>query len=1596
MAPVPSWQYQSPNRSALNTGSNIADAIVIADDDEDVISSAAPPPSQSQGVREKMPTITGNRAGPPAPAPKNEVVSLQSSHSQGSQPMIPKESHETNSQSPLRTSWEYQRAEPMEIPNDTLPDTATNSTISTTDKTASQQSEPIDIVNVLVNDSQPNNPTRDGELGSNVPNSQLPSQIAQSAKEGSTESQFQANNQSNIFEFVGSSGQPTRREFKPPQPSQHLDISDVEIKAETFYNGRRKIRCPGSGSGGSHIVFYGTKKVDGVVMYGCILGVNDIGCGHTATAAEYVNLVELYATGSKILNRRARVHAIGKSNITAKDIAHSKRTYGPTERTSWDRDSASQVSAINQGGANGEELALHEAPSIFRVFSRPSKTSSVVSQSSPASRQSTPTQSIERVRLGSVPVGSRSSRALDTPIGFSAQPQDLNSNSGGVESAELNCNREHSHGVNGVLARVPEANGQSKHSQHHLASTVHHYSPPPASQIQPSENLSATNPYDIYNSKVLHSSVLDVSSSAIATMPHIPLRPFSATTQIGGVCMKCGEEKGSIAGDKPVPCRKCGVRYHRGCSEALSNLPLGSSDWTCSKCKTKRRAEVKASGTSTPHSAGSRGHSAAADPPPVVSSVSSLKRKREDHDSSTNKRGHITRIPISSLTLNPNREPPTQVQLQCPSNQSTVKVPTQASLPHVDSPLEPEEQSRRTALSNSSKHNIIAPEPPQKKRRTHYPTLTHGGKPSTCEPPVKSSVETHIDSDCFIIEPVKDVNTSATTVTTAVAPEIQTTAITSKPPADAVESTKFTETQRQASMHLRSILQNEGTSLKLPHRRKTATPTIDTPAETAAIDRVSSAPPATIRRSTPRQPSPEIPFSRPPKSPEPDIVSSFSDVIEQYKKRCEAAEDKCHKLEKEAEKHKSLTEKLAAMTEKWQNSEKKAQEGLNQRVKLHNDMEELRKETNRLCDLERQGARRSKDEVMSLQARLEDRSREARENLRLRREESKAKQRLIEEVEAGRTVRASLEGQLSAAIATYGKLKGELVAARVGTGKLQEAYDREKALKEALEKALNQKMNSEVLKASLSSAAEIEKLQRDVVERDQIISRLDYQMRVETNKAENFKRDLRLREKDLSSELSKQSSLTNWSHDLRHKLGETEESYKAEKAKAASSLAQVESLKSLLEEKEKELERSKLETIELEARFLQSQDKNNQAEAPTALIVQLRQWQEKHTKAEESISKLWEKNKQAEETISRLEAQARRMENDYGSMVSDMNKACLESIRGSENSHRKKQTMEWLNQQMNRASYFMRWRCHQLEELCRREQLSLPEDGYKREKFVFFGQFLPDIDPDIHFESDGMNMEPLKLVGLDKVDLDEPALDQPCCDGAVSPTLGEPALRESASNVVTLAKLSLGKQNLPMLVGSGSNEIHADGLDVEMDLEPEPEPEPEPELEPQIDEPAFDFDSEFNVVDPFMPNPMPTDPVSINLYENENRTRSIRTSNDRGFKKPRWRRWLEKAQEINFRATSITGAVIVTNSDGSLCTEEDDGDELGGIKTRKRGRMSFEEFTGVELTKFVPITVGVSEKLAFKKFEKNLRTGGLSRSAVIYRVGRNVPGELRD
>ncbi|KAF3308040.1 hypothetical protein TWF173_001974 [Orbilia oligospora] len=160
-----------------------------------------------------------------------------------------------------------------------------------------------------------------------------------------------------------------------------------------------------------------------------------------------------------------------------------------------------------------------------------------------------------------------------------------------------------------------------------------------------------------------------------------------------------------------------------------------------------------------------------------------------------------------------------------------------------------------------------------------------------------------------------------------------------------------------------------------------------------------------------------------------------------------------------------------------------------------------------------------------------------------------------------------------------------------------------------------------------------------------------------------------------------------------------------------------------------------------------------------------------------------------------------------------------------------------------------------------------------------------------------------------------------------------------------------------------------------------------PVLEP---EPEFDF----GVSNPMLPQCGTEVDAVGDLPENH----QVRTSQPW---KERYEAWynrnpraLHLHRSCKRELTSIKGKVKVLETDGSECKPDDDKADLRG-RTRKRGEMTFDEFRGINQNEVVPVSMEKCGKVVFRKAEKNRRTGGLSRHAVMYKTGRNVPGELR-
>ncbi|KAK6510060.1 hypothetical protein TWF481_004773 [Arthrobotrys musiformis] len=167
----------------------------------------------------------------------------------------------------------------------------------------------------------------------------------------------------------------------------------------------------------------------------------------------------------------------------------------------------------------------------------------------------------------------------------------------------------------------------------------------------------------------------------------------------------------------------------------------------------------------------------------------------------------------------------------------------------------------------------------------------------------------------------------------------------------------------------------------------------------------------------------------------------------------------------------------------------------------------------------------------------------------------------------------------------------------------------------------------------------------------------------------------------------------------------------------------------------------------------------------------------------------------------------------------------------------------------------------------------------------------------------------------------------------------------------------------------------------------------EPPVLPPV-EPPFDFDSMFPVTNPMLPtlggefDAVGELPAGYQVKTSQSRKERYEAWYNRNPKAPHFHR------SCNRELPSIRGKVQVFEADGRECNPEEDKLDLRG-RMRKRGEMTFDEFRGVNQNEVIPVSMEKCGKVVFKKIEKNRRTGGLSRNAVIYKTGRNVPGELR-
>ncbi|KAK6517346.1 hypothetical protein TWF281_004002 [Arthrobotrys megalospora] len=155
-----------------------------------------------------------------------------------------------------------------------------------------------------------------------------------------------------------------------------------------------------------------------------------------------------------------------------------------------------------------------------------------------------------------------------------------------------------------------------------------------------------------------------------------------------------------------------------------------------------------------------------------------------------------------------------------------------------------------------------------------------------------------------------------------------------------------------------------------------------------------------------------------------------------------------------------------------------------------------------------------------------------------------------------------------------------------------------------------------------------------------------------------------------------------------------------------------------------------------------------------------------------------------------------------------------------------------------------------------------------------------------------------------------------------------------------------------------------------------------------------DFESWFKVSHPMLPEPG----IEVDAVGDLPEGHKVRTSQPWKERYEAWYNRNPRALHLHRSCKRdlprIEGEVKIFEVDGSACRSEDDEVDLRG-RTRKRGPMTFDEFRGVEQNEVVPVALEKCSKVVFRKAEKNRRTGGLSRHAIIYKTGRNVPGELR-
>ncbi|EPS42992.1 hypothetical protein H072_3020 [Dactylellina haptotyla CBS 200.50] len=1315
---------------------------------------------------------------------------------------------------------------------------------------------------------------------------------------------------------------------------------EIAITARQFCDAQKKAYCIGC----RKYSVYSSKMVDGALVYGCYLGLNAKACGNTVSTSKYVVMVKSATIGLEVMRRRDWVNQqVRKASKLQRERNLSKTLPRPN---------GARETVAENDETPSKPVESGTCQSIFRIFSRTPKATE------PSPREQSTRESLNNDASLAESTTNHQSSGSDI-VAELAGPEatELPAENGSNSIVELSASKESGTGRHETLpAETPAA--ATRTDSNHLAPAssalifpqplIPSYSHSLASTQAPPQSVPNTPNGEEHTNSFRNAEQQQTRPTlpSISTVqPTLP--PIS--TVMSNVPMRRSAD-GSLHLLHPISRPNGFTSALRLSSDALTEMPSSSLHPrdVCMVCK-REKAQIAGDIPLRCRKCKRICHRSCSQDLSNMSITTSdwkcTKCERREKDrarrsgtpQSTTSRAATTSIPpepaLGQLSGSTLKRKADALSPRAPVPQIPVFTPAATLEPPVDRLRSlPQPVDPNHEYSTLPIELPSLPEPPPKRRRTRSPSLGQNEEPR--RPNISPVVERRIDPDCFVVDLTKmrDPRT-----------------ITREPNLPATTNIVIPTARPQhlnSIMYLNQVIRNNTTGLQPPRR-------IDSEMMPNTINQgpmvnsgrnfdnltLPAPPPAGLARPV-REPSPEIPSSSsvgPPKIMEPDPFNIARNLDEatttpDLSAKCEHLQVRVRSLEQRYREVVKERDALVAQN-KGLNTH---QESKKRYQNLTNTVNSLRRQNKELETFKAKGEKA--DEI----------SFHLREAVRKHAELTVEVDRIrdfiagianISTEELERTT-GKLEGQFQTAITRICENYKVVEEQRMQKyeeeyqGKLDDLQKRFEAMAAAL--VASQEEATE-LKAKLFSQMDSENkqlgLERRLEEMTTSHQNLSKVLDKVMDDCMRFEKAF-IREKELNVQLEQ--------------ILRREEDELPREASKTSKTTEVRDLKQQLEQRDQVL--------------LQKEG------AIFTLRMQVDRLEKDKVNLENEKANL-EKEKAKSDGIKRLKdlrmkpnmLQPKSGTSDLSSGATPERTLSKKVVRHSPP-----------NDSSIAMSPSNSQRCRTLERFCEKYRIDLPEDSTLRYECLLSLDSTVTI---VNGSRDTMTEtfdEPANV--SEESELEERD-EHPDSESETGPVVAE-----------------LAEHELMEIETTNSESIELEPIEPQV-VEPRPmEPRPT-ELEPVEDnEPEFDFKAVFNITEPSLP-----EPGLINAIGDSRSRHKPRTSHSRNTTTMEtWKRLQGRKNSKSERErTKITGEVQVTYPDGSYCGPEDDGFEFEFSQPRRRGRMTFEEFTGLELDNFVPVIVGVGKKLAFKKAEKSRRTGGLSRHAVIYKVGRNVPGELR-